>query len=612
MGLWKYLSCGLRGRGRTGTSAVSSASAVEVQRMEARTWAALPIAAPEPLSNSVPALIEALEPRLQLTATFDCFMSAAVSGRTVTVVLWNTGAQASQFTVNWNDPNGSGSLNYTANADGSPLTKFYTYMGTGTLKTTITASAKTSAGATSTTAYYALGGAFGNFQGVQGTGASTRIPNANTGTVGQTAMAIDNTIDHFSGELFVAHTYYPSGGGGPLIGITAFKAPGQSGAGQFDSTWGNYNGSANNGTYVVPSFGGGSDVPYGIAVGFGNSRGLVIVVGKCALGWAIVAVDTSQDTNTHNYGVAGWEAPSGTTAFEAGQANAIFVGDFVEVAGTNGTKMVAAALNIDGTIPSGWGDSSSPGIVTVPFKTPGVDFSETGTAVFEEDQVFGGRLDENMVVGGYTTWCCCTGNGTDFTLVEINDDTGVYGATIRTNIGNTIPCCSNSTDKLWALIPWLPPAQGSDPEVTAVGQTTATGSTTVGLAQYDLVTNALVSTFGHHGVATGPAGTGRSGALLDSSTGDFVVTGDANGDIMTERYTSAGALDTAAGSTFGNAGIMYQDFGDLSSNSNDIGWSVLMGADGSVLVGGSMLPNGSNNRQIALADYFANNQLTIT
>ena len=617
----KYIAGLLRQRG----PAVCAAATGEVERIETKWRGRVPVAQTGQPVLTEPAVVEPLEGRVHLS--FNCYMSAQVANRTVSAVLWTTGGQASQYVVHWNDPNpnGSTSITYTAPADGSPKTVTYVYQGpyTGTITTVATSTTN----ATST-AYYALSKSFGNFQGVQGTGASSYIPNGSTGIAGQTSMAIDNAEDHYQGEMFVAHSFYPSGGGGPLFGITAFAAPGQAGAGQFDSTFGNIQNpstgtwAANNGTYVVPSFGGGSDIPYGIAIHFDGQHGVAYVVGKCARGWAIVAVDLDEQPPGQgvNNGKPDWGLPGGTTTFKSGQANGVWAGDNLEVVGTSGAHIVAAALSYaNGSMAPNWGDNGT-GFVSVPYQNPGgvSDYSATAYSAFEEDDVFSTRSEE-MLVGGSTSWCCgpCGSTlGSDYTIVEINDDTGTYDGAIRTNVATTLTGtsahlnCNPSSDSIYSLVPWQPSGQGQPMEVDAVGQTNAfTGGDYFTIAQYRLDTGALVSSFGQYGrgIKQGPAGDAYSAAVVDSSAGTFVVTGQSGSDILTAKFTSSGALD----STFGNSGVMYQDYGDMSSNSTDIGYGVLVAADGSILVCGTTLPHGSTNRAIALLDYLVSNQVTI-
>lgn len=611
MRFWKRLSRANRSAG------VSRAGAIEVERIESRCRdaARLPVLLPVPLGE--PAIVESLEHRLHLTGTFDCYMSAAVVNRTVSIVLWTTGGQASQYVVYWNDTNSGGSISttYTAPANGTPLPESYTYHGTGTFSPTVTTVATLSGSSTTATAYYALNKSFGNFQ-AQGTGASTYVPNGDVNSVGQTSMAIDPvSTDHFYKEVFVAHSYYPSGGGGPLFGITAFSG------GQFDSSWGTYNGAANNGTLVVPSFGGGSDVPYAIAYDPNGTTPLLIVVGKCATGWAIAVVNMSLDTGgTGQYGNA---QKTSASNFEAGQANAVWAdqtdggGHFVAV-GTNNTKMVAVGENsADLSVYSSWPTPS--GIVTIPY-TGSQATQASANSVVEVDDVLGIHTGEELIIGGYTSFCCSGFPfSSDFTLVDLQDSDGTAGSlgSIRTNIGQTLHHDGHSvtnnpsTDSAYSVVPWQD-STGVQ-YFTAVGQSNALGAQRFTMAQYTKDTNghfALYSSFGQYGdgIATGPAGAAH-GAVLDSLTnGTFEVVGAANGDFLTAKFTALGALDT----TFGNGGLMYQDFGDTAgNNSGDTGYSVEIGIDGSILVCGNTLPNGPQFQRIALVDILDGNTLTV-
>lgn len=627
MWLWELIRGGSRGK-RGGRSAVARASVVTVDSMESRCrgWVA-PCRYAEP-ATPVPAICEPLEHRIHLTTTFHSYMSAAISGRTVTVILWTTGGKASQYVVYWNDTNSGGSVSqtFTGPTDGSPLTKSYTYHGAYTGP--ITSVATLSGSSTTATAYYALDGSFGTFQ-ASGTGATRWNPNGNTGSVGQTSALVDTiggSFDTLLGDLFVAHSYYPSGGGGPLFAVTAFAN------GQFDSRFGTINGTtANNDTYVVPSFGGGSDIPLGITVAKDGDSGVyLIVVGKCARGWAMCEINTEQTAGlTGTYGNAVWNIPSGSGTFDSGQANAAVVdttdNDHFFVVGTDGTHMAVGNLEVGDGSPFGssWGTK---GVITVPFTNPHSSFTDNyalGNSVLEVDDATTASGEE-IVVAGTTCYACGTGcnaiTGSDFTVVEINQDTASVDKNLRTNVGfqqgrNSL---SPSTDAGYGIVGYN---DGTNTYVTAVGQTNYWGSDYFTMEQYNYSTGALVSTFGQYsGIAKGPAGDAYAAFTpLDSTTGEIWVTGASGGDMLTAAFTGSGSLESSGSSAWGNAGLWYQDLGDSAStnNSTDIGWCMvpLYQSDGTtlkkLLVCGTTIPNGQTKTQIALAQYTPTNQVTI-
>lgn len=442
-------------------------------------------------------------------------------------------------------------------------------------------------------------------------------------------MAIDtNSNDRFYKEAFVASTYYPSGGGGPLFAVTAFSN------GQPDSSWGVYNGAANDGTFVVPSFGGGSDIPVAIAYdpNGGTGNPYLVIVGKSATGWAIAVLDTNLNTGISiNYGNV---VQDSMNSLESGQANAVWVdqtdggGHFVAV-GTDGSHMVAIGESSASLTAYTIGGSSWPGtygIRTYSYASgTGTANSASANSVIELDDAsnYQGTDNESLIIGGNTQWCnntCTPTSGSDFTLVQINDSDGSVGplGSIRTNIGQTLgsghATNNPSYDVAESVVPFS--STGAGPlYLTAVGQSNALGSDHFTMVQYKPNTNhngyVLVTTFGQYsdGVLTGPTGDAYA-AIPDSfSSGTFEVLGASGSDFLVAKYTSSGSLDTS----FGNAGLMYQDFGDTSgNNSNDVGYSLAMATDGSLLACGTTIQPGASHTQIALADLLDGNQLTVS
>src|SRR5665213_2013071 len=90
----------------------------------------------------------------------------------------------------------------------------------------------------------------------------------------------------------------------------------------------------------------------------------------------------------------------------------------------------------------------------------------------------------------------------------------------------------------------------------------------------------------------------------------FIVTGGTGaGDVITCQFTALGAADT----TFGNAGVMYQDLGSTSANSNDIGYALLYDPTAnSVLICGATTPGGSSTSILGLVEYQDSNKVSIS
>ncbi|HZL38586.1 MAG TPA: hypothetical protein VFC78_24980 [Tepidisphaeraceae bacterium] len=567
-------------------------------------------------------VIEALESRLLFTA-FNCYMSAQATGSHTSnyeVIVSSTGQKASSYVIHWNDPNPGGTMStsYTAPTSGAPLSESYQYKGA--YNGTITAVATSTTSATAT-AYFALSSNFGNFQGASDSGATTYGPYGTKGSVGQTSMVIDNvgtSSDPMLGATFVAHTFYLTTGGNPVIGISAFDSTGAP-----INNWGSIGTAANPGTFVVPSFGGRSDKPYAMTIALvGGTDTYLFVAGKCATGWAICAVDTSANSSViqPNYSYKQWTTVS---SFESGQANAIMLdsdGDHIVAAGTDGTHIVAAALDFDGTPFTNWGTT---GIVTEALS--GDELSAGANAVIDEQATSG---PDEVLVGGHANFCCgacggCGGtgpSGSDYTLVAIDDSDGSFGTPIRTNIGATLAAnsgctsCNPSSDSVYSMVPYY---DGTTLKVDAVGQSNAQTGGTITIAQYAIdgtsgAPTGLVSGFGQYsgcGIATGPTGSAFA-AVAVGTAGKFIVTGGTGaGDFITCQFTALGAADT----TFGNAGVMYQDLGSTSANSNDIGYALLYDPTAnSVLICGATTPGGSSTSILGLVEYQDSNKVSIS
>jgi hypothetical protein len=572
-----------------------------------------------------PFLLEALEQRMLFTA-FTASMSAPQTGSygsAYTVDLYNSGGQASQWDVKWRDGTADTIVNASSYLGGVfpvPLPVSHTYSSssppTGPIYATATLASNTSIHAI---ARYALNVGYGTGSRFTHSGQTLYNPYANYGSVNVDAMVVDHVGgDTFNGDSYITHPFYQQNGTAQFA-VTLIDASGAP-----VNAWGN------DGTYVVSSFGGGSDVPYAIAISPDGAE--LAIAGKCSTGWAIAVVSTA--LNGSVYGSTVWHTASSFVSGTGSQANAVEI-EQTEVnspvhlvaVGTDGTHMVAAALNMaDGS--AFW---SGTGVVTIAL--PAHPGSATATAVVENDELDVHIANAEQLIVGGTTYYCCTGVefGSNFTLVALADSDGSLnpysnfgtGGVIQTNFGNTACAGSWSNDSLYGLAEWIP--SGGAELVTAVGSSNAQcGTTDFALARYAATTGALDTSFGpsSNGLAFGPAGVARAvviqGAAFGSGTLD--VSGSFNDDVVVAQFlpTASGTLVAGdADPNFGYGGVYQTDFGATTNNSTDAGYSVdlqydSLGNIAGILVCGTSLQSGSSNAEIALADYLPSNAIVLS
>jgi uncharacterized delta-60 repeat protein len=137
-------------------------------------------------------------------------------------------------------------------------------------------------------------------------------------------------------------------------------------------------------------------------------------------------------------------------------------------------------------------------------------------------------------------------------------------------------------------------AAQSNGDVVAVGESLAKQTPTVLLARFT-PSGALDPSFGHGGIASGPAVSGAGGSLARAVAvepdGRIVIageatdsTGSASEGLLVERFDANGTPDTS----FGSGGVANM----LSSSSGD-GYSVAVQSNGEILAGGSASEGGT-------------------
>ena len=285
-----------------------------------------PMPRPDRLSHAWGPVCDQLEARV-LLSTFHVYVAGprrTPSGSATTLKLYSTGESVSSYTVTWPDAHVDHPTVTT------PITTdSYTITGglTGEQTVSVTATSTLSHNAT---AVYALDSDFGNFPG-SGGGENVFTPASSAST-----SAYDVVVDpSHSDNIYTIETYTPSGS------TAEFAVTKLSNTGVIDTTFGQ---TGHLGTYVISSFGGGSDVPVRAII----SGTTMVIVGHCTDGWAAASFDVSS-------GTPNWHTP---TNFEtSGQANAVYIdgsGDSF-IVGNNGTNMTAIEVDNTGTKVSTFG-----------------------------------------------------------------------------------------------------------------------------------------------------------------------------------------------------------------------------------------------------------------
>lgn len=547
--------------------------------------------------SHVPAIVEPLEDRVHLSATFEAFISGASTGthgQSVSFYLWTTGGTASKWVVNWDGVN---STTYNAPPGGFPTPYKVTHAYANANPYNVTATATPSGGGAAVTASYALNSAFGysggNSSSPNNQGETTYTPSGASGDAGGRAMAIDTSGSTYNGYVYVASLY---GSGGAVTRFTP--------DGAVDTTFNQFGSTP--GTVVISSF-----TPRAIAVsGDGNS---IAVGGQSSGGYFAVALVNAST------GAPTWTKSDLSNA-ENGAANAVtfetdglgvlnvFAAGWFSCSGGATEMAVTELLASNGSNSSGW--NSGNGIESLSVSC-GCACAEA-TALVDLD----GYVDAVAVAG----WTDVSG-GSDFVLVELNDDgsfntgfnhSGIVTANFGTIIGSAYGATNiPSTDYAYAL--------AFDPDTSALvaaGSTTAFGGTKVAVGEWNWQAGTPVYGFGPYGygdgLEVGTTGIAKSAWVDTSAPGvDSIYlggsTGGVNGDLLASKFTKYGIPDT----TFGDSGSIVVDMGDGTSNSNDLGYGIAVEGDGSILLGGSTTPSGGSGK-IALVDMLESNTLTIS
>jgi len=570
------------------------------------------------------------------------YMTAVPSGGTsgYSVNLYTTQGQATQWTVNWGDGNQNTyyASSYTHGVFPTPFTPpAHSYGSIGNY--TITAQAYD--GSEYATANFALSSSFGNYQ-FTSSGKSVALPdgysNIQAGSNGGVPMAVDPV----TGDIYVAAAV-PMTGGGTTIAITRFLPDGE-----LDTSW-----NGRSPTLVLPQTGSGStDTPYGIGL---DPKGEYLgIAGSTNGDWLAEMVATGQSSN--NPPVAPSHLWSKSTNTLPGYATSVWIDDdWTGKNGeneTNGTPvydMMAAgtadegmAVAFYGTYNNGsyYGDfdpdfAGGRGIEVI----PSVGSSSVATSITE----YYGNSNEAYVVGGTTSYACGGRTGSDFTLALLDEsgtDSSTWGNNPVTFDGQTYnqltfnfgqktgsQCKPYSDDSCFSTVVYQESQTQPVYLIDAVGTTDVNGSYQFAYAQVvadddqtgTLSQDGQLNTgFGTNGLAFGPYGAAHAAVLSggnlnntkwndEYASGGYVYVAGDNGD---GHFEVASIGPTGTDGNFSESEI---DFAPTNSGSSvDDGTSIGWETDGTVVAGGYTNVNGSTDTQIALADYQANNYVSIT
>ena len=576
-----------------------------------------------PLTIGCPVFAELLESRVLLS--FVAHMSAQATGAlnaNYAIDLTTTGDQASKWVVNWGDLS---SNTYTAPPGGFsvPFSPTHQYTMATSYGITSTATSNSNSNVTSTTGF-ALNMNFGTTP-FQQSGKVVDKPPGTTGNANGEAMAIDTS----NGDIYVVGPFTPSGGGATVFGITRYFPASSTGIGGVkDST-----GFGSNGTLQALALGGTTtevDIPYTIVM---DSRlHIAYVAGKTTVNgvttWGF-AIFNAVGSGTYINGITGTLQPSGKS-LPNGQANALVLDganpDAIMVGTAWGGKIGVAAINLNTLDFDGSFNSGSPLSIAT-----GASGTATANSAIDLEQNNG---NDELVVGGTTTYTQGSTSAGDFTLVEIDDngtpDSGFgnqgtgYPGVYRLNIGNKLgvghACNIPSLDSCYSLLEYS--TVTTNDGFIAVGGSNALGGSndSFALARFSMASAqpALDTSFGNHsdGLAIGMGVSGDAyTAILDPNTNYILAAGSYLGDFEVARFTNATSSGGAVDNSFGFRGF-ETDFGSTSGVTTDVArsiaidtWSSAPLAD--IVVGGYTFTN-SSNAQIALADYLPNNCVAIS
>ena len=565
-------------------------------------------------------LVEALEQRALLTA-FNLYIAAPQSFANqsqMQISLWSTGQPVSgNYTGDGSTPS-----SVTPLTGVTPAYHTYNVVQMG-IYYPITATATSTIG-TPATASYALQFPFGNYPASNG-GATVYIPNTSPqSSVSSNGYAV--AVDTTTSFTYVAETYTLSSGA-LQFGITRLTSNGTP-----DTSFGQLvSGTTHTGTYVVPSFGGGADVPYAAALLNSGGYEELAVAGSSTHGFAVAIVDISGAGST-----VGTRDYNGQT-MPSGNANAVMFDSSFNViaAGQSNNQFTAVQLygvgSLAGEKVSGFGTS---GVATISNSSFSQSVTQSDPFAITADQAPGSN---DLVLGGWAgtgtepTWC-------DLAVAGIHDDTGQLdttgfgsGGTCMVSV-RTAACnngvngfngcrgnCSVSHDSVYSLA-WDDDL-GAAGELVAIGGTDYSGTSQIAIWELS-GSGSPDTTFGPSGVevpnvnAIDRGGTVDQFDLVNGTNGYIYAVGSTTTptpDLLVARINpTTGALDSGTGGTgFGTGGYFMLDLGASTTNSYDVGRSVAIQTDGSVVAAG-YTGTTQNGGKVAVARFLQFNAMLVT
>jgi len=529
---------------------------------------------------------EPLEARRLLSAVHVAVPQSVTATVQFDAYLWYTGTMTGNYSVNFGD--GTGAHSYTPNPNGQVTAAAYTYASdqTGTHTVTVTAN--------SATATFALEGNYGNNPDSNG-GEEVYLPNVSpqNSTFSNGAAVV---VDPGSGAAYVVESYEPNGG------ASQFAVTKLTSSGSPDGNFGQLiSGSQHTGTYVIASFGGGTDVPTSAAIYDSGGLDYLAIGGSSANGFAVAAIDISGAGSTV------WTSDV-NTSMPAGQSNGVVFdsnGDVI-AAGTNSNKTDFVAVKLTGSGTNGGKKSTS-------FGTSGVaSYAYSGSNNDDALAVTVDSAGSEILLGGWEAFPAgCHGAGCALAMLELNDNDGSkntnFGSSgwCTSDVGldgvNFNNCCGTgqaSHDAIYSLA-W-------DDDIGASGAFVAAGSTDYSGPGYLTATQFVIWGVQSNGTPVGggsgtgwqsglfvPAGNDYApisgtvdpldlhGGNLDPTNGEIIIAGRWNaGGFDVRRITPSATVDT----TFGTGGKFLADFG--SSYTFDQPTGLALALDGSVIAAG--------------------------
>ena len=575
------------------------------------------------LATGCPVFAEPLEPRVLLS--FVAHMSAQATGAVnanYAIDLTTTGDQASKWVVNWGDTHSDTFLasGQPGGQFGVPFSPTHQYAA-GSYAITATSTSNSNSNVTSTTGF-ALNMNFGTSP-FQQSGKTVDKPSGSTGNANGEAMVVDPS----NGDIYVAAPYTPSGGGATVFSVSRYLPASSSAIGGVKDT----SGFGSNGSVTAQALGGTTtevDIPLAMII---DDRSRLYLAGKTTVNgvttWGL-AVFSGANSGSFTWGVTG-TLPSGKS-FPTGQANAIILDptdhEAILVGSAAGGKMGVAVINpTTEDFDTSFNNGSPLSIAT------GSSGTATAYSVIDQENNMG---NDELIVGGTTTYCQGSTSAGDFTFAEV-DDTGTldsnfgnqgssYPGVYRLNFGNKLgvghACNIPSLDSCYSLLEYS--TVTTNDGFIAVGGSNALGgsSDSFALARFSMASSqpALDTHFGNHsdGLAIGMGVSGDAyTAVLDPNTNYILAAGSNLGNFEVARFTNATSSGGAVDNSFGFRGF-ETDFGSTSGVATDVARSIVIdtwsGAPlADVVVGGYTFTN-SSNAQIALADYLPNNCVAIS